>query len=134
MKEEEFQQWLGKLGEGLEKGDAEAVSMLFATDAEFHDAPFIAPRRGRAAIQAAFQEEIEQRRDSRFSFDIIRYAPRNGWAMWSNAFTRAGTNDPVRMEGILNAQFGGDGLCCNFRQWWHLMEPRQGDLMRDFDA
>ena len=134
MVEAAFRSWLDKLQWGLNRSDAEAISMLFAEDAVFHDAPFIAPRKGRMAILLSFQEEMEHRRDPRFQYDVIRYEPGNGWATWSNGFTRAGTDEPVRIEGILNAEFDADGLCKEFKQWWHALEPGQSDMMRDFDA
>ena len=129
-----FQDWLGELQQALEAGDAATLSHLFSEDAVFHDAPFIAPIDGRDAIRASFAEELAERRDVTFTFEVIRFEGQIGWAMWSNSFTRAGTEDPVRMEGILKAEFNTDGLCSEFRQWWHMMEPGQGDLMRDMDA
>ncbi|MEQ9315234.1 MAG: hypothetical protein RLN72_05235, partial [Henriciella sp.] len=95
---------------------------------------FQPPRRGKVNLQMAIEEMKRVRRDSAFKTEFIRTDEGAGWAMWANSFTRAGTDDPVRLEGILKASFDEDGFCHEFRQWWHRLEPGQGDLMRDFDA
>lgn len=74
------------------------------------------------------------RQDAAFKAQIIHLDGLTGWAEWSSSFTRLGTNDPVRMDGILKAAFDTDQRCTEFRQWWHVNEPGQGSLMRDMDA
>ena len=134
MESSVFFQWLLKLGQAIEETDPEAFAALFSEDAVFYEAPFQPPRRGRMAIHMAIEDMAAARDDSRFSHEIIRTEPNIGWAMWATSFTRVGTNDPVRLEGILKASFQDDGTCFEFRQWWHRLEPGQDELMRDFDA
>lgn len=134
MDENQFLTWLSKLKLAVEGIDPESFVALFSEDVVFYDAPFQAPRRGRVALQMAIEEMKRVRQDSSFKTDFIRTDEGAGWAMWANSFTRAGTEDPVRLEGILKASFDEDGLCHEFRQWWHKLEPGQDDLMRDFDA
>ncbi len=129
-----FSQWLSALRKGLEAGDAEALSALFSQDALFYDTPFQAPKRGRVEIQLLFEAEARQRVGVSFDHEMIDFGEDVGWAAWSTGFNRAGLDDPVRIEGILKAVFKPDGTCVEFRQWWHIMEPGQGELMRDFDA
>ncbi|MGB3624188.1 MAG: nuclear transport factor 2 family protein [Henriciella sp.] len=132
--QDHFLTWLSRLKVAVEKPDAEDFVALFSDDVTFYDAPFQAPRRGRLALQMAIEEMGRNRSGSTFKTEFIRTDEDAGWAMWANSFTRAGTDDPVRLEGILKASFDEDGLCREFRQWWHKLEPGQDDLMRDFDA
>ena len=129
-----FEAWLERLKRALDKMDADAFADLFTVDALFYEAPFNAPRKGRSAIRSAIEEMATFRSESTFSANVIGMEPDAGWAMWENSFTRAGTDDPVRLEGILKASFTSDELCRDFQQWWHKLEPGQDDLMRDFDA
>lgn len=134
MEIEEFSHWLSRLQKGLEAGDAEALAALFVEEARFYDTPFQPPKRGRVEIQMFLETEARQRIGVEFDAEMIDFGDQTGWAAWSTNFTRAGLDDPVRMEGILKAVFTSDGHCEELRQWWHVMEPGQGDLMRDFDA
>lgn len=134
MDEDAFLTWLSRLKLAIETTDPESFVALFSDDVIFYDAPFQAPRKGRVALQMAIEEMKRVREDSSFKSEFIRMDEGAGWAMWANSFTRAGTDDPVRLEGILKASFHDDGLCREFRQWWHKLEPGQDDLMRDFDA
>ncbi|MEM5517526.1 nuclear transport factor 2 family protein [Henriciella sp. AS95] len=134
MDEAAFADWLAQVKATLDSMDGAAFAELFTKDAVFFEAPFNAPRKGRAAIHSAIDEMAGVREDSTFSAHVIGIEPNVGWAMWENTFTRAGTDDPVRLEGILKASFDSNGLCCEFQQWWHKLEPGQDDLMRDFDA
>lgn len=134
MRPEGFQTWLSKLCGAVESADPGGVAALFSQDVTYHEAPFLAPRHGRGVVRSLLETEMHQRRDSTAAFDAINFENDIGWASWSLSFTREGTEDPVRLEGVLKAEFGPDGLCMRYRQWWHILEPGQGDLMRDVDA
>lgn len=129
-----YRDWLDRLADGIEAADAKSVAELFSPDVTYFDSPFDAPCRGRAELSAFLGKSLSEREDVRFHADMIRTDDQSLWAFWSNTFTRKGTDDPVRMEGVLHAEFDSNGLCSRFRQWWHQLEPGQGDLMRDFDA
>ena len=128
-----FQSWLTAYGAAWEKLDAEAYLPLFSEDAAYYWTPFEAPHRGHDAILAALVDAIARQGDPSFSATVIAVEGDIGWAQWSCSFTRKGTDDPVRIEGVLKAVFR-DGKCCEFREWLHALEPGQGDLMRDIDA
>ncbi|RIJ26184.1 nuclear transport factor 2 family protein [Henriciella barbarensis] len=128
-----FYEWLQAFGKAWSDLDIENFSQLFATDVEFYQSPFVAPTQGRAALTEVLTETFARQKEPSFGFEIISASDQTGWAHWTAFFTRDGIDDPVRMNGVLKAEFR-DGACCSYRQWHHRLEPGQGDLMRDFDA
>ena len=128
-----FEAWLSEYGKAWGARDADAYLPLFTDSAEYHWTPFEAPKRGHDELRQALQDAMARQVSPKFSASIIAFDGTTGWAEWSCRFTRAGTDDPVRVEGVLKAVFE-NGKCCEFREWWHALEPGQGDLMRDFDA
>ncbi|WP_300378901.1 nuclear transport factor 2 family protein [Henriciella sp.] len=128
-----FQDWLFAYGAAWEALDPDAYLPLFTDTAEYHWAPFEAPKSGHEEIRSALKEAMSRQEAPQFSYKLITVEGETGWAEWACRFTRKGTDDPVRIEGILKAVFE-QGKCCEFREWWHVLEPGQGDLMRDFDA
>ncbi|WP_084396143.1 nuclear transport factor 2 family protein [Henriciella aquimarina] len=134
MNTEAFQSWLTAYGAAWEDCDPEAYMPLFSEDAAYHWTPFEAPRKGHAEIREALSRAMETQKDPDFSFEIISFDGKTGWAHWTCSFTRKSIDEPVRIDGVLCAEFDEAGKCRVFREWWHALEPGQGDLMRDFDA
>ena len=130
---ETFLNWLEAYRTAWASLDADAVPPLFAAEAVYFPDAFEAPKRGRDAICEVFADALKQREAADAKFEMICTADSTGWAHWSGHFTRRGTDDPVRVDGILKASFE-DNQCVELREWWHRLEPGQGDLMRDFDA
>lgn len=128
-----FFEWLQAFGKAWSDLDVRNFSQLFAEDVEFCWTPFEAPTHGRAALTEGLVHTFARQKDPSFDFEIIKASGEFGWAHWTAFFTRDGIDDPVRIDGVLEAKFR-DGACCRYRQWHHRLEPGQGDLMRDFDA
>ena len=100
----------------------------------FHLSPFDAPLRGREAVEDHFRKTLAARESIRFTAEVITPAHDEGWAHWACGFTRTGTDDPVRQEGIMRVVLDDSGICTHLQQWWNSIEPGQSDLMRDTDA
>ena len=130
---EAFETWLSDYGVAWSSLDADRYLPLFAEDVRYFWEPFEAPKRGRENLKAALNEAFHNQADPTFDASVITVDHNTGWAHWTCTFTRKGTDDPGRVDGILKAVFQ-DGQCAEFREWWHRLEPGQGDLMRDFDA
>lgn len=130
----DFESWLSAYGAAWEALDAEAYMPLFTDDAAYHWSPFDAPKRGHDEIRAALKTALERQIGPEFSFEIIMAGGDTGWAHWACGFIRAGTDYPVRIDGVLKARFAEDGRCCEFREWWHALEPNETDAMRAVDA
>lgn len=130
----DFNVWLNGFADYLCKQQSVELSFLFSEGVSYRTTPFEVPVTGRAALKHYFDKELSLRHDTQFKASKIAIEDQVGWARWSCTFTRRGTEDPVRQEGILRVLFEESGLCKDFRQWWNALEPGQGDLMRDFDA
>lgn len=128
-----FEQWLADYGSAWSSLDAESYIPLFAEDVRYYWEPFEAPKRGHAGLRNALADSLDKQSNPEFKATIISVDGDTGWAHWSCNFTRMGTDDPVRVDGVLKAVFDGE-KCAEFREWWHRLEPGQGDLMRDVDA
>ena len=133
LTETTFATWLQVFGKAWSALENERIGELFSEDVSFYWSPFKAPSEGRAALLAAMQDILCRQKEPVVDFEIITTGGDAGWAHWTASFTRDGTEDPVRIDGVLKAKFRGTA-CCEYRQWQHVLEPGQGDLMRDFDA
>ena len=132
--EQAFRKWLTAYGKHVENREADALTTLFSPGVVFHLSPFDAPLRGREAVEDHFRKTLAARESIRFTAEVITPAHDEGWAHWACGFTRTGTDDPVRQEGIMRVVLDDSGICTHLQQWWNSIEPGQSDLMRDTDA
>ena len=121
-----FDRWLRNFGTAWEQRDSAAVVRLFSADASYHWTPLDPPYVGHAAIAAASRAATDGQRDIRFGYEILSADQERGIAAWSACFNRVGTRAVVRVEGVLSADWDGEGKCCCFREWWHLLENVPG--------
>lgn len=129
-----FQSWLDAFGSAWETLDPDALAALFSEEAEYHVDPFQAPKRGREAIRAELANAWSRQRDVGFRARMVAVNGAVGWAEWSSGFTRVGTEYPVRLEGVLAAEFDGEGKCSRLRQWWHVFDLEKSEEIRAMDA
>ncbi len=132
-----------------EARDDALLCSLFATDGVYRNTPFDA-QVGHAAI-ARYWDRVKLQDDIRFAYTIVAERPDGGVATWSTRYQvtsekmfemwakSAGTALPerepgaplprLRLEGIAIVELGDDGLCRDFRLWWHsqLAEPAAAD-------
>ncbi|HEX8692013.1 MAG TPA: nuclear transport factor 2 family protein [Longimicrobium sp.] len=118
-----FRDWLARYGLAWEGRDPETAALLFAPDALYHWTPFEAPKRGREEIAGAWRSATSRQEGVRFAWEVICATGNRGFAHWRASFRRAGAGHTVRIDGILSAAFGEDGLCTEFHEWWHSDEP-----------
>jgi hypothetical protein len=128
VEREAFEAWLQRYGEAWETQDADAAADIFSTDAKYYETPFDPPMTGREAIRSYWSEGTDLQRDIRFGYDVFAMNGDTGIAHWTSSFRRVPSGVAVRLDGVLSAQFDGDGRCCEFREWWHREEshPEEG--------
>ncbi|MEO8509223.1 MAG: nuclear transport factor 2 family protein [Betaproteobacteria bacterium] len=122
-----------------EGSDEHLLASLFAPDGIYRNTPF-AEQRGHDAIKAYWQRTKLQS-DIRLDYEILHRESGGGIAHWRTTYQvtseelfrlwgqSTGTNvlahtagEPLPrliLDGIALAQFDADGLCREFRIWWH---------------
>ena len=122
-----------------ERSDAQLLASLFAVDGVYHNTPFN-EQRGREAIMAYWQRTKLQR-DIEVRYAVLARYEAGGIAHWHTTYqvtseelfglwaASTGTNllarqpgDPLprlALDGIAVVEFDPDGLCRDFRIWWH---------------
>jgi hypothetical protein len=104
----DFESWLRGYGKAWEGRDANAAAALFTADADYYWTPFDPPQRGRDHVGVVA-----------FEFDVLAAAGARGSAHWHTRFISVPDGAPVELDGILIAEFAGEGQCRTFREWWH---------------
>lgn len=122
-----------------ENQDEHLLVTLFATDGIYRNTPFDA-QVGHEAIKQYWQR-TKLTRDIQLRYEIIHSEPSRGSAHWRTTYQvnseeifalwakASGTNliarqpgDPLPrliLDGMALAEFNPDGLCREFRIWWH---------------
>ena len=123
MTSEQFSDWLARYRRAWETGDPDAVVQLFTPDATYVETPFSEPMCGRAAIRAYWIEGARDgQRGVKFAAQPVALVDGTGYARWQARFTRVSGGAAVELDGMLAAGLAADGLCREFREWWHRRE------------
>ena len=122
-----------------EGSDENLLASLFSSDATYRNTPF-AEQRGRGAIKAYWQRTKLQS-DIHLSYEVLHRRASGGIAHWRTTYqvtseelfriwaASSGTTllqrkegDPLPrlvLDGIAVVEFDHEGLCRDFRIWWH---------------
>ena len=122
-----------------ETSDEHLLASLFASDGTYRNTPF-AEQRGHEAIKAYWQRTKLQR-DIHLSYEVLHRHDGGGIAHWRTTYqvtseelfriwaASSGTSllarkegDPLPrlvLDGIAAVEFDEQGLCRDFRIWWH---------------
>jgi ketosteroid isomerase-like protein len=119
--------------------DEHLLASMFSEDGVYRNTPF-AEQRGHEAIKAYWQRTKLQS-DIQLSYEVLERSKHGGIAHWRTTYqvtseelfriwaASTGTNLLVRREGdplprlvldgVAVVEFDADGLCREFRIWWH---------------
>jgi ketosteroid isomerase-like protein len=122
MNQKTFDRWLSDYGAAWEERDLEAAKQLFTPDALYYWTPFEEPKRGRAGIAEAWGEATSGQTNIHFRSEILAVEGDRAWCRWWCDFTRLATGVQVKLDGIFQCDFTAEGLCLEFREWWHAEE------------
>jgi uncharacterized protein (TIGR02246 family) len=131
--------FMEKYRQAWQTSDEHLLASLFAEDGVYRNTPF-AEQRGREAIKAYWQRTKLQS-DIRLTYEVLHRSSHGGVAHWHTNYqvtsedlfriwaASTGTNllarndgDPLPrlvLDGIAVVEFGANGLCQEFRIWWH---------------
>ena len=123
---ESFASWLAAYGAAWEARDARAFVRLFTPDCAYYWTPVQGPYVGREAIGGAFERATATQDGIEFGAQVLGVTAERGLAHWTCTFTRRPAGHSVYLDGMLVARAGPDGMCVEFREWWHAAEPAAG--------
>lgn len=112
--------WLAKYGAAWETRDPAAAGRLFTANATYHEMPFDAPKKGRAAIEEYWKGVTADQRDVKFKYEVIAVDGKTGVAHWSATFVIASTGATLSLDGVFVLEFDSNGECAALREWWHV--------------
>lgn len=128
MTAEAFDQWLAAYGQASAANDPHASTMLFAEDARYFENPFAQPVTGRRAIYDYWAAGAAGLTDKSSSHEVLGVRGNLGIARWQSRFVVKASGAAMRLDCIFLAEFDEKGLCCCFREWWHVCQ--NGSLPR----
>ena len=114
-----FTSWLDAYKRAWETRDPEAAADLFTSDATYHETPFDEPSRGRDGILDYWSNVPRTQEEIEFTYEVLATTDAGGIAHWHSEFTSLTSNSAVELDGIFLVKLDGDGLCTEFREWWH---------------
>jgi len=117
-----FTCWMTAYGKASAENDPQASADLFAPDAYYHESPFDAPLVGRKAIFQYWSKGAQMLKDKESAFEILAIQGNLGIARWRSKFTVIQSGKRHALDCVFVVEFDDAGLCCTFREWWHLIE------------
>ncbi len=120
LKLQQFASWMEMYCQASRENDARASSELFALDAKYYETPFSEPMIGRAAIYQYWLKGAQTLKDKEFSYQILSVEDNYGIARWQSSFTIIESGKRIALDSLFLVQFEENGLCREFREWWHL--------------
>jgi len=115
-----FKQWIDGYGAAWQAKDIDAFGDLFSNTARYYWTPFEKPKCGAEEIAGAFRAAVVTQENIQFEYSLLAWQDDTGFAHWVCRFNRAGS--AVEIDGILRGIFNENGLCEEFREWWHSTE------------
>jgi ketosteroid isomerase-like protein len=131
MRRELFERWLRKYKDAWESRDPEAAVAIFTDDATYQENPFHDPMRGSSEIRDYWVANTNVQEDVNFNFEIIATdgdVAVNHWRVSFVSTDKSGSDvnlgGPVEIDGIFKFRLDSDGLCPEFREWWHVRQSQ----------
>jgi hypothetical protein len=121
---ERFDNWLAAYKNAWESLNGEAARAIFTDEATYQVTPFSEPHRGSDALHAYFAGAVSEQRDVDFRWQMLASNGNTGVAHWNVQFTDIRQNPRVELDGIFVFELTSDGLCREFREWWHERETQ----------
>jgi hypothetical protein len=113
-------------GRASAEDDAAASAALFALDARYHESPFAEPIVGRDAIRRYWEDGARRLTDKHSTYEIVAVRDDLGVARWQSGFTVAESGERLALDCVFLVEFGPEGTCTVFREWWHSVRLEAG--------
>jgi ketosteroid isomerase-like protein len=100
-----------------EKRDPDAMSELFADDAEYRVDPFVTPLHGANAIREHWNDVAAGQAHVEFDAEHVWVSGRTVLANWHVAYTRRESSARVRVRGFSTIELDESGSISRMRDW-----------------
>lgn len=120
-----FGHWLEAYGRASQENDPQASAELFTPEARYFESPFDEPLVGRQAIYDYWAHGARDLTEKTSCYEILAVQGQLGVARWQAQFTSLWTGLRFELDCIFLAEFDNEGLCSDFREWWHPRETVQ---------
>lgn len=117
-----FYKWLNQYGRYWEQKDVSNFITLFSENARYYWTPFSDGLTGREKIFEEVTRALSTQSEINFEFNVLSFDGITGVAHWNAEITRTITGRRFSIDGIIKAEFDTEGLCIEFREWWHSNE------------
>lgn len=115
-----LQTWLDNYKQAWENLDPKIIAALFTDEAAYYITPFNDPLRGKTAIVEYWHGVSRTQEDINFNYEILALNETSGICHWQASFTRK--HKRITLDGIMVISLNPDGMCYEFREWWHRRE------------
>src|SRR5689334_1601674 len=121
MNEQNFRNWLDRYQRAWETRDFAIAETLFTADATYQETPFSEPFRGYEAIIQYGLSVNPRQVNIQFHYEILAVNNETGLgiAHWGVSFIQTPEMAKVTLDGIFVVRLNADGVCTEFREWWH---------------
>ncbi len=114
-----FKKWMETYGRASAENDPLRSANLFAENARYYETPFAEPMIGRETIFEYWNDRARNLKDKVSTFEILSVNGNRGIAHWQSKFTVIESGKRLALDCVFIVEFGDDGLCRTFREWWH---------------
>ncbi len=114
--------WLEIYQRAWEGRDPDLAGSIFSENAIYQETPFNEPFSGRDAIIKYWTGVPKTQDQIQFNFDILAVTEITGVVHWQSSFIRLTSRKQVDLDGIMTISLNDDGLCTEFKEWWHRRE------------
>lgn len=114
-----FREWMEAYGKASRDNDPQASAELFTSDAKYYETPFAEPMIGKDAIYQYWDKGAMNLKDKESCYEVLAIRGNLGIARWQSNFVSVTSGNHIELDCIFLVEFGEQGKCRLFREWWH---------------
>ena len=98
---------------------AEQATACFSETIAYQETPFAKVLNVRKAVKQYWLDMLSSQKDVRYSYDIVSWHDAKLVLNWRVCYADVTSGQAVSLNGISKGLFKDDGLCYDWREWWH---------------
>jgi len=104
--------------ESIENG-ASTAAACFSEDVIYQETPFAKELTGREEIKHYWLDMLNSQQNVSYSYEIVSWHDAKLVLNWCVKYQDVDSKEIVKLNGISKGLFNEDGLCYDWREWWH---------------